>query len=158
MSVTTLSIRPLTHQDVEGLVKLLTSQRLEYLQHFHPFVFSREGVRDELLQVAKDQYWAIWNGSILVGFFMLRGMDAGYQRPSFGVMIDEGHSGQGLARLALEHALQWCRTQNIRRVMLKVAPDNYRALRAYLKAGFVAIDTCKQTGQRIMEASLDSFA
>jgi len=158
MPAASIVISQLTQHHKESLVKLLANQRPDYLRHFHPFVFSKEGVCEELLKAAKDQYWAFWDGSILVGFFMLRGMDAGYTRPSFGVMIDEAYSGQGLAGRALEHALQWCGSQNIHRVMLKVAPDNFRALSAYLKAGFVAIDTCKQTGQHIMEANLDSSA
>ena len=151
----TASIAPLTISDVDQLTQLLQGQRADYLEHFHPFHFEFESVQRELALATLDRYWALRLNDSLVGFFMLRGLDAGYSRPSFGVMIAEEHSGKGLARLALTHALDWCRAQSIRRVMLKVAPANTRALNAYLQAGFVPINTCKQSGQRIMEAILE---
>lgn len=85
---------------------------------------------------------------------MLRGLDEGFERPSFGVFVSEDWSGQGLARMALDHAISWCREAGVKKVMLKVAEANLRARKAYSAAGFVSVDICKRTGHEVMEISL----
>lgn len=154
MTESSIRVEPLLHEDAPTLSNLLSRQRKEYLRHFHPFDFSLDGVKAEISKASKDRYWALWNSSGLIGFFMLRGLDDGYSRPSFGVMIDEKHSRQGLAGKALAHSVDWCVQNGIQRVMLKVAEENIAAVRAYERAGFVTIGACKRTGQRMMEKEL----
>ncbi len=82
---------------------------------------------------------------------MLRGFDVGFERPSFGVYIAERFAGNGLATLAVQYALSWCRIHRISAVMLKVHPANQYARKVYEKAGFQFLEVCPQTGHDILE-------
>ncbi|MBL8155080.1 MAG: GNAT family N-acetyltransferase, partial [Anaerolineae bacterium] len=73
----------------------------------------------------------------LAGFFMLRGWDAGYDVPAYGVTIAQAYSGLGLARLSLDLSKTICRLRQVKRLMLKVHPENTVAKRLYEQAGFV---------------------
>lgn len=145
------SIRELRLEDVPTLSKLLQAQRAEYIAWFHPFAFDEPTIASVLQAADRDRYWALESERNLVGFFMLRGFDAGYQRPSYGVFVAEEAAGRGLARASLEYSLQWCATYGIEKVMLKVAPENYRARAIYESAGFVSTGTCAATGHEIFE-------
>lgn len=147
-------IRLVTREDVESLAQLLIAQSAKYLQYFQPFPLTLDSVSAEICGARKDRYWGIWDEERMVGFFMLRGFDAGFVRPSFGVMVDEKSRGRGLAMTALCHALEWCKKQGVERVMLKVAGENSVAIKAYEKSGFLNIGVCPQTGHRMMEIDL----
>ena len=82
---------------------------------------------------------------------MLRGFDEGYQRPSFGVYIDQQYANKGLSKLALDYCISWCRLHDTPALMLKVHPDNLFAIRAYQKAGFGFVEVCPRTGHHLME-------
>ncbi|HEX9807644.1 MAG TPA: GNAT family N-acetyltransferase, partial [Alteraurantiacibacter sp.] len=99
----------------------------------------------------RDHYWAIEMGGELAGFFMLRGLDTGYAKPSFGIFVAEHWSGRGLAAAALEYSKAWCTEHGVSTMMLKVAPDNAAARRIYQDAGFVPVGTCPDTGHAIHE-------
>jgi ribosomal-protein-alanine N-acetyltransferase len=72
----------------------------------------------------------------LVGFFMLRGWDAGYEIPSYGIVIDQDFTGYGFAKLSLEYSKTLCLLRGTKKIMLKVHVDNIRAEEIYKKAGF----------------------
>ncbi len=55
---------------------------------------------------------------------MLRGWDAGYEVPSFGVLIDEKYRGGAFMRLTLDAAKLICRLSGAQRLMAKIHPDN----------------------------------
>ena len=76
----------------------------------------------------------------LIGFYMLRGFDEGYETPSYGVWISSKHANKGLSTLTLYHAFAFCKLNRIKTLMLKVHPDNSTAKNLYEKLGF------KQTG------------
>jgi hypothetical protein len=69
---------------------------------------------------------------------MLRGWDAGYSIPSYGVFIREAFAGRGLSTMTLHMAISLCKRRGARTVMLKVHPDNVVAKKTYEKFGFVA--------------------
>lgn len=71
---------------------------------------------------------------------MLRGFDEGYSVPSYGVWISENYSNKGLSTFTLQHAISFCKLNSIKKIMLKVHPDNVSAKHIYEKHGF------KQTG------------
>ncbi len=58
------------------------------------------------------------------GFFMLRGWDAGYEIPSFGIVVDEGTRGRGYLRASLEMAAELTRQAGAERFMAKIHPEN----------------------------------
>ncbi len=149
--MTELEIRALAAADAGEFSDMLLENGGAYSQYFRPFSFEREAVFDMLTQSQRDRYWGAYCQGALAGFFMLRGFDAGYERPSYGVLIRESRAGLGLASLALRFALSWCRVQGVAAVMLKVHPENSVARRIYERAGFRETGVCETSGQTIME-------
>jgi RimJ/RimL family protein N-acetyltransferase len=150
-----ISIFELAAHDSQELSQMLLCGRSGYGQYFHPFSFARDDLNANLSAAEQDRYWGIRCGETLAGFFMLRGWDEGFDRPSFGVYISESFSGRGLSKLALQYALSWCRLNGVSAVMLKVYPDNIHARRVYEQEGFEFLGICPETGHRILEKRLD---
>lgn len=148
-----LHLTRLSPADASALSVLLTADDNDYKQYFIPFPTDIKSLEERLTSVREDRYWGIWFDGALAAFFMMRGFDEGYQRPSFGVYTARAYSGKGLSRFALDYCMSWCRMNNIAAVMLKVHPDNRYARQTYEKAGFIVIDTCPRTGHKIMEKS-----
>jgi RimJ/RimL family protein N-acetyltransferase len=145
----------LTAEDGPALSALLERQTPGYVEHFHPFPFDERSVTAALAEARQDRFWGIRVDRSFAGFFMLRGFDRGYLRPSFGVLVSEQFAGRGLARLALAHSAKWCTDNGVERVMLKVAPENQRAWRTYVAAGFEHVEDCPATGHAILELALN---
>ncbi len=154
MDNNTIFIELLTEQDAEALAALIAQDTSDYREHFTPFSFEANNLRERLSAAKLDQYWGIRTDGELAAFFMLRGFDEGYDRPSFGVYVGERFSGLGLASLALQYALSWCKMRKIGSVMLKVHPENKAAHRVYERAGFAfdVVDT--KTGHHVLTRSL----
>ncbi len=144
-----LEIRPLSAVDAENLTRMLASADPAYVLHFFPFPFKLEAIREILESKKEDQYYGIYSGTRLAGFFMLRGFDQGYQVPAYGVFIDESYRSLGLATLSLYHAISFCKTNRIGQLMLKVHPDNAAARHVYEKAGFRKTGRDEKIGQDI---------
>lgn len=153
---TTTTFHEMRVNDASELAALLTAARAEYIKDFFPFRFDAETISDLLRRAVADRYWAIRCGHELAGFCMLRGFDAGYARPSFGVFVSEAHSGRGLARHALNWTLKWAQERQVTSIMLKVERDNLRAHHIYESAGFRNIGLCPDSGHLIMEIRLNS--
>lgn len=148
-----LAIEQLTPEHSHLLSAMLVSQSPKYTQYFVPFSYDHQSIHERLANAQSDKYWGMWCNRELAGFFMLRGFDEGYMRPSYGVLISEPYANKGLAKLTLTHALSWCRLNQLEAIMLKVHPDNIYAKRAYEKMGFQHIEPCPRTGHLIMEVS-----
>lgn len=145
-----LRLDQLTAANAEEVSALLANERDFYGRHFSAFS-SESGIALCLGKAELDRYWGIWIDNRITGFFMLRGFDEGYQRPSFGVYISETFSNRGLAQIALGFVLSWCRVNNIMAIMLKVHPENFSARHIYEKAGFRFLEVCPRTGHNVME-------
>ena len=139
-------IMELTTTDADAVAALLASASADYLRHAPRFL----ALPAQLRERRADRWWGFREKGQLLGFFMLRGFDAGFARPSFGVFISEPAAGRGLARRALDHALAWCHRSGIHSVMLKVAAANLRARELYVRAGFHDIGLCPETGQQML--------
>jgi RimJ/RimL family protein N-acetyltransferase len=146
-----LQIRPLGLEDAETLSALMTSGDVGYSGYFLPFETSADSLARRLAEARKDRYWGVWFDRNLAAFFMLRGFDEGYHRPSFGVYIGQTYADRGLSRLAINYAISWCQLNGVAALMLKVHPDNRFARRSYEKAGFKDIGICPNTGHLVME-------
>jgi RimJ/RimL family protein N-acetyltransferase len=149
-----LDISPLRIADSVKVSQMLLSARPEYCRYFTPFSFDVKSFRHVLQSAKRDRYWRIRFAEEIAGFFMLRGFDSGYERPSFGVFIAEKFSNKGLSTLALQYSLSWCKLNNVSKVMLKVHPDNVYARRAYEGAGFELMEVLADTGQLLFEKRL----
>lgn len=131
-----IAIRKLKPENAEELSRLLQSAGPEYSRYFIPFKFDRQTIEGILASARRDRYFAVCIGGELAGFYMLRGFDQGYEVPSYGVWIGPAYSGMGLASLTLQHAFCFCRANGIKRLMLKVHPDNAKAKKIYERNGF----------------------
>lgn len=151
-------VRSLIPADALALTRLMTSASPEYLRFFRPFEFTAPVFEQQIRRAKADLWWGLESEGQLAGFFMLRGFDEGYARPSFGVFVGEQFAGRGLARLALRHAVQWCERNRVARIMLKVHPENRRARDLYIREGFDLMGLCPQTGQEMREKVLASAA
>jgi len=132
-----IRIEPLLPIDAEASVRLLSESGDEEGRFFDGLPKEPEALRSVFLSAKLDRYWAIYIEDMFVGLFMLRGFDAGYSAPAFGVMIKRAFRGAGLGRLALQYAEAWCRLHKVETLMLTVSQENRRALALYEACGFV---------------------
>jgi RimJ/RimL family protein N-acetyltransferase len=153
-----LEIRSLTEADAVAVSRLLTADPPEYREHFHPFPADEESVRSVLGAATRDAYWGVWSGESLLGLVMLRGLDAGFSAPAFGVYVARAASGSGIATLALVLAEAWCRLNGHAEVMLTVHPDNASARRLYEAKGYRFTGEQSASGHRIYRKPLNDPA
>ena len=132
-----VEIRELLPEHAQLLSSILLQQPPEYMQYFTPFSFDAETLRTILSKRRNDRYWGVFVGDAIAGFFMLRGFDAGFAIPSYGVWISSLYHGQGLVKLTLLYAEIFCKINGIASIMLKVAPGNHIAKKIYDTSGFV---------------------
>lgn len=132
-----LTIRSLELSDAPALSALLCAQRTVYARFFNPFKFDEATITGILRERERDIYMGIFWGGELIGFFMLRGWDAGYAVPTYGVLIAEKYRGYGLAPLSLKMAKIICQTNRAPRIMLKVDAENAGAKAVFEKERFV---------------------
>lgn len=150
-----MTISELEIGDCDELSSLILSDPLDYRRNFTPFSFQIDDLKERINNSQKDRYWGIRYGKELIGFFMLRGFDEGYERPSYGVYISKRFANHGLSKLALRFALSWCRLNQVPSIMLKVHPDNIYARHTYEKAGFKFLEVCPMIGHDIFEKELE---
>ena len=143
-----IRIESLLPIDAEAGVGLLSESGDDEGRFFDGLPKEPEALRSILLSAKTDRYWAIYVEDKLVGLFMLRGFDAGYSAPSFGVMVKRAFRGAGLGRLALQYAETWCRLKKVETLMLTVSQENRRALALYEACGFVS------DGERSLKGNL----
>lgn len=132
-----LTIRSLELSDAPALSAMLCAQCAVYAHFFNPFKFDEATITGILRERERDVYMGVfWNGEI-IGFFMLRGWDAGYTVPTYGVLIAERYRGYGLAPLSLRMAKIICKTTRAPRLMLKVDSENASAKAVFEKERFI---------------------
>jgi RimJ/RimL family protein N-acetyltransferase len=132
-----IEISELGPEYARALSKLLIAADKNYSQHFVPFSFDENSIKKILKRAKNDKYFGVFISNELVGFYMLRGFDEGYNIPSFGIWIAEQYSGLGLSKLTLQHAISYCKVNGIKKIMLKVHPDNFVAKKTYENYGFI---------------------
>lgn len=149
-------LRPLTGDDAPALAALLSAQPADYMQYFIPFAFDEAAIRPLLSAARADVYMGVYWQDQLAGFFMLRGWDAGYSIPAYGVTIGQAFRGMGLGRVTLETAKAISRLKGASTLMLKVHPDNAPAKHLYESAGFVQVDHDPRNGNLVYHFALGS--
>lgn len=150
---TDFAIRPLSSADAAAVSSMLLAQPPEYARFFYAFDFSEEKIAQVLASKTKDVYsGVVWRGE-LVAIFMLRGWDAGYDVPSFGVFVAEKYRGGTFMRIALDAAKLICRLSGARRLMATIHPDNVSP-RGATRLGFVQTGVNSETGNIIYHMDL----
>lgn len=157
-----MEIRSLGPSDVHELARFFAAidadEATVALFHPHPFnsetaqrICNRDGIN-------ADRYFAAFDGTMVVGYAMLRGWDEGYDMPSFGVCVRPDARGRGIGRRLLADALGRARAAGACRVMLKVFGENSVARNLYESMGFVFDGPASPGIQAVGIAVLDPAA
>ena len=133
----TIKINKIDASYASDISILLTQSPKDYIKYFHPFNFDITSVKSNMEKVKNDIFFGIFVDQKIVGFYMLRGWDEGYDVPAYGVFISPDYNGLGLGKLTIQHAISFCRVNQIKKIMLKVYPDNLLAKRMYEAFGFI---------------------
>jgi len=150
---TDLTIRPLCIEDAATISAMLLAQPAEYARFFYAFDFSAEQITDILAKRTRDVYSGMfWRGE-LAGIFILRGWDAGYDVPSFGVFVAEKFRGGTFMRISLDVAKLICRLSGAGRLMATIHPDNVSP-RGATRLGFVQTGMRTETGNIVYHMDL----
>ena len=112
----------------------------EVTKYFHPHPFDRKTAAEIASHSGKDVYIALFSGEEIIGYAMLRGLDEGYRTPSFGVAVGPRHQGRGVGSRLLTESLRLAFQFGAAEVMLKVHPENLKALTWYRRVGFRECD------------------
>jgi RimJ/RimL family protein N-acetyltransferase len=148
-----LSIRPLEPMDAAVVSAFMRSQPPEYLRFFYAFGSDEAATAEMLSASVMDVYSGVFWQENLIGVFFLRGWDAGYEIPSFGVLIDEKYRGGAFMRLTLDTAKLICRLSGAKQLMAKIHPDNVSP-RGARRLGLYQTDVEESTGNIIYHLEL----
>jgi RimJ/RimL family protein N-acetyltransferase len=155
MEKDSLEIKELLTEHASIFSKRLSEESEEYLKHFIPFAEYSEAYLNKILSEKRlDKYFGLFLKKDLIGFYMLRGFDKGYEIPSYGVWISSKYANMGLSTLTLYHAFSFCKINKIKTLMLKVHPDNLVAKSLYEKLGFVLVGIDEKIGHLIYHKTI----
>ncbi len=154
--INSIEIKELKLEHIPNLVENLSAESPEYLKHFTAFELSEKVFANLLSNAVNDKYLGLFYGEKIVGFYMLRGFDEGYEIPSYGVIILSEFSNKGLSKLTLYHAFALCRINKVKKLMLKVHPENTYAKKLYESFGFEKTGFDNKNGNFIYHKSLSS--
>jgi hypothetical protein len=147
------TIRPLRGEDAGAVSAMLRAQPPEYARFFYAFGSGEAEIARILAGRRRDVYSGMfWRGE-LAAVFMLRGWDAGYEVPSFGVLVDVKQRGRAFMRISLDVAKLICRLSGARRLMAKIHPDNVSP-RGARRLGLVQTGVEEATGNVIYHIDL----
>lgn len=131
-----VEIKEIQSEQASTLSALILNAPKDHTKYFTPFSFEEDSIKKIINNAVNDKYFGIFINDDLAGFYMLRGFDQGYEVPSYGVWISDKFSGLGLSKLTLQHAITFCKINNIKKIMLKVHPENIIAKSIYEAFGF----------------------
>lgn len=121
---------------------------------FHGLPLDPGALATEFASARRDHYWGIWDGEDLQAIFFLRGLDAGFAVPAFGVAVAPRAQRRGLGRLALVFAERWSQEAGLAEIMLTVTDSNQRAIALYESQGFIRTGERSSKGNLIYRKSL----
>ncbi len=148
IAVHSIQIRPLGLNDVDAFIAFLAEiQAHGDTTFFHPHPFSKSEAQRICSYTGQDIYCALWVGSHIAVYGMLRGWDSGYDVPALGIIVSAQYRGQGMGKLFMLFLHSVARLRGAQRVRLKVYPENKPALRLYQQLGYKF--TAQEAGQLI---------
>ena len=150
-----VEIKELQSEQASTLSALILNSPKDYTKYFVPFSFEEDSIKKIISDAVNDKYFGIFINDDLAGFYMLRGFDQGYDIPSYGVWISDIFSGLGLSKLTLQHAITFCKLNGLKKIMLKVHPENTIAKNIYENFGFKQQRFDEKNSNLIYYKSLD---
>ena len=103
---------------------------------FHPHPLTASEARRVSGYSGKDLHLGAFLGAEMVGYAMLRGWDAGFGVPAFGVAVIPEHRGRGVGDALASVAMDLARAMGAKEVLLHVDPSNGTASSWYERLGF----------------------
>ncbi len=146
-----IEFRAITKNDVNELYELLNTLSEEAKMFFHPHQFDKKTL-EQICNSTKDYYFVLTKKKKIIGYSMLRLF--GYNIPSFGICIRNGHEKQGYGRLMTEKTIQKALQLGYKEVILTIHKENVRAIHLYAKTGFDITIHNPKTGEIKMKKSL----
>ncbi|MEM6904136.1 MAG: GNAT family N-acetyltransferase, partial [Pseudomonadota bacterium] len=128
------------------LDRMIAAEPPSYMAYLLGFT-GENSLTQQVARAREDRFTAILDGDAVAGFFCLRGFDAGYARPSFGIYVASHHQGRGLAKASMAEAISQARRAGADSILIKCHADNVSALKVYTDAGAVFTGLCPDTGQ-----------
>jgi len=134
--------------DIPGILELMQDYYAEDRYPFDPDL-SRQSLRQLAADPQLGSLWVAAVGPRIVGYLAIT---LGYSLEYGGrdAFIDElfiarGYRGAGLGKEAIELAVQYCRSENVRALHLEVEKKRRAAARLYERAGFERHDRTLMT-------------
>ena len=150
-----VEIQELQSDHASALSVLILNSPKDHTKYFTPFSFEEDSIKKIINDAVNDKYFGIFINDELVGFYMLRGFDEGFEVPSYGIWISDKFSGLGLSKLTLQHAITFCKLNGLKKIMLKVHPENTIAKNIYENFGFKQAGIDDKNSNLIYYKSLD---
>jgi ribosomal protein S18 acetylase RimI-like enzyme len=130
--------KPVTAVDVHSLAMFFErNNNRETLRTFHPFPMTLQKAEEICTIEKKDRYFGAYLEDQIIGLSMLRGLDEGYEIPSFGIVMDSNYRGHGIGSGLTKYTIQQSIEMGCPAVRLSVYASNKRALKIYNDLGFV---------------------
>ena len=124
--------RRLHYEDTEALGEFFERNNTPSITNlFNPFPLTRPTAASLLSDGKKDLFFGLIQEGRIVAFSMLRGLDDGYDVPSFGLLVDRDFQRKGLGRHLLRHTCCYADRRGIPKIRLSVFADNPKAEKLY---------------------------
>lgn len=146
-------IRPLEPKDAELIVDFMQARPPEHIRYFYAFGADKSAIAEILSASESDVYSGIFWQDELIGIFMLRGWDAGYEIPSYGVLINENHRGKSLFELTIDAAKLICKLSGAKQLMVKMHSDRISPKGAK-RLGLYKVNVEESTGNVVYHLDL----
>lgn len=148
-----LAIKTFEPGDAAAISAFVRSQPQRYVRFFYAIGSDEADIAGILGRCVRDVYSGVyWHGE-LIGIFMVRGWDEGYEIPSFGVLIDEKYRGGSLLRLTIDTAKLIAKLSGAKLLMAKLHPDN-GSRRTAQRLGFREVGAEESTGNVVYHTDL----
>ena len=130
-------IRQVLDTDYSDLARFFEENDLpEITRYFNPFPLNSQTAHQIARNDHLDHYYVATLDAQMVGMFMLRGWEEGFQIPSFGILVDRRYHGMGLGKQITEFAITEASNSGCPGIRLSVYASNTNALSLYASFGF----------------------
>jgi GNAT superfamily N-acetyltransferase len=116
---------------------------------FHPHPFSTPEAERICHYRGQDRYLVLRVDDRFQAYGMLRGWDQGFSVPSLGIYVAPECRGLGASRVMMEHLHLTARLSGVKRICLKVYPDNLSAYKLYVSLGYHFAEPASQESQLV---------
>lgn len=135
-----LLIRQAQPTDYIALSKFFqANNRIEVTENFHPFPLTSQTAQHISHSCHQDKYYIGILGEKILGLGMLRGWDAGYDIPSFGLFVDYRYQGMGFGRQIMKFVISEAGQFDCSKIRASAYLDNVRTLRLHARFDFYEV-------------------